>query len=107
MVKLEPARMVPVPKVTSVCREQLPTLCKHVALCSLRMSYVYRLQSSLAHVKLNASIGFQAMALLRVCMQTATLLNLTQYYSRDAHKQITTATTPKGLSLSTQPFPPL
>ena len=37
------------------------------ALCSLRMSYVYKLQSSLATVKLKASMGFQAMLLLLVC----------------------------------------
>ena len=43
------------------------TLWMHAALWSLRMSYVYRLQSSFAQVKLNASMGFHAMALLRVC----------------------------------------
>jgi hypothetical protein len=46
----------------------MPTLCTHVALCSLRMSYVYRLQSSLAAVKLKASMGFQATVFVRVCI---------------------------------------
>lgn len=32
------------------------------------MSYVYRQQSSLPQVKLKASMGFQATALVRVCM---------------------------------------
>lgn len=45
-----------------------PTLCTHAAACSLRMSYVYRLQSSLAAVKLKASMGFHATAFVRVCM---------------------------------------
>ena len=43
------------------------TLCTHAAVCSLRMSKVYRQQSSLARVRLKASIGFQATALLLVC----------------------------------------
>ena len=54
---------------TALCqrRENGLALCMQVALCSLRMSYVYKLQSSFATVKLKASMGFQAMLLLLVC----------------------------------------
>ena len=54
---------------TALCqrRESALALCMQAALCSLRMSYVYKLQSSFATVKLKASMGFQAMLLLLVC----------------------------------------
>jgi len=56
------------------------TLCMHAALCSLRMSYVYRLQSSFATVKLNASMGFHAMLLHLVCKaQRISQLQLQEY----------------------------
>jgi hypothetical protein len=45
-------------------------LCTVSAEPSLRMSYVYRQQSSLAAVKLKGSMGFHASALQRVCMTT-------------------------------------
>lgn len=40
------------------------SLCTSLAESSFRMSYVYKLWSSLAKVKLNGSRGFQATALL-------------------------------------------
>lgn len=53
--------------------KEVSTLCTQSADCRRRMSYVYRLQSSLASVRFMGSMGFQAMALVRVCVQVLKL----------------------------------